>query len=589
MRKAIKNTLTLVAGMAMVAGAIATPSLVSAWGDNIGGRRSYTIDQINHGALGNKITLNSISDSVIGDEKNFVGAREYTGVGSGKYNQWNGNDITVQNGKEYIVRLYVHNNNPNGMNGISRNTKVAFNIPTDSSTRVQVNGFINSDNATPSRYWDYVNFNSDHLFHLEYVYGSALLENNGIGKNGGIRLSDEIVTKAASNNGTLIGYNQLDGNVPGCYQYANYVTIRVKAVFDEPATTPNAGYTIVQKVRISKDGEPWSTKVNAKVGDLVDFQLTYRNTEPTGTKQNNVMIRNILPSNLRYVPGSTKIYNVKYDGSTLSDGITTTGVNIGNYTGGSNAFIRFTARVVDDNLAHGSNTMVTWGQGGVGQKVLQDYAAVVVQKSAPDPVVPQGKEYQVRVSYVFEDGSKAAEPYTGKFEEGDNFRIESPILHGYTASQNVVSGVVAKQNLEFKVVYTKNQTPVDPEAEDRTVTIKYIYAKDGSQAAPDYVQTAKPGTQFSVTSPKITGYIADYEVVSGTLGNQDLVYQVSYTAEKFDDPIVRPDEPVYPAPTPTPGTKLPATGPETMLGGIAGIGSIATAAGYYISSRRALK
>lgn len=587
MRKAIKTTLTLAASAAMVAGAVATPSLVSAWGDNSGGRLSYTIDQINDGALGKKIVFNSISDSTIGNEKNFVGAREYTGVDSGKYNSWNGNDITVQNGKEYLVRLYVHNNNPWGTDAVAKNTKVAFNIPTDSSTRVQVNGFITSDNATPSKYWDYVNFNSDHLFHLEYVYGSALLENNGIGKNGGIRISDNIVTKAASQNGTLIGYNQLDGNIPGCYQYASYITIRVKAVFDEPIVNQNAGYTITQKVRISKDGEPWNTKINAKVGDKVDFQLTYLNT--SSATQNNVMIRSVLPSNLRYVPGSTKIYNVKYNGSTLSEGITTTGVNIGNYTANSNAYIRFTAEVVDDNLADGSNTLVMWGQGGVGQTTLNDYAAVVVQKSDPDPN-PQVKEHTLKIQYLYADGSKAVDPYEGKFHEGDNFRIESPVLYGYTASSNIISGVMAQQDIEFKVYYTKNETPVDPAAEDRTVTIKYVYAKDGSQAAADYVQTAKPGTQFNVVSPAITGYIPDQSVVSGTLGEQDLVYTVTYAAEKFDDPIVRPNPTPNPTPTPTdPGTKLPSTGPEAVMGSVLGIGSIATAAGYYITSRRALR
>ena len=41
-------------------------------------------------------------------------------------------------------------------------------------------------------------------FHLEYIYGSALIENRGYAskENGGAKpLSDEIVTKAASNHG----------------------------------------------------------------------------------------------------------------------------------------------------------------------------------------------------------------------------------------------------------------------------------------------------------------------------------------------------------------------------------------------------
>ena len=46
-------------------------------------------------------------------------------------------------------------------------------------------------------------------------------------------LSDDIVLKAGSEDGTLIGFDSLDGNVPGCYAYSSYVTIRVKAVYDK--------------------------------------------------------------------------------------------------------------------------------------------------------------------------------------------------------------------------------------------------------------------------------------------------------------------------------------------------------------------
>ena len=58
MRKVFKSTLAIAASMAAVAAGVATtPSLSSAWGDNGGGRRGYTIDQINHGVLGNKIEI----------------------------------------------------------------------------------------------------------------------------------------------------------------------------------------------------------------------------------------------------------------------------------------------------------------------------------------------------------------------------------------------------------------------------------------------------------------------------------------------------------------------------------------------------
>ena len=55
--------------------------------------------------------------------------------------------------------------------------------------------------------------------------------------------------------------------------------------------------------------------------------------------------------------------------------------NIGNYTPNSNAYVRYTAEVVDENLACGSNTLVNWVKAGVGETTLQDYAAVVVNKT----------------------------------------------------------------------------------------------------------------------------------------------------------------------------------------------------------------
>ena len=98
--------------------------------------------------------------------------------------------------------------------------------------------------------------------------------------------------------------------------------------------------------------------------------------------QNNVMLRAILPKNLRYVSDSTKIWNDKYtEGLVTPDGdIISSGINIGSYDPGANAFIRFTAEVVDEDLACGSNTLVNWGRGTVGNVVLQDYASVIIQK-----------------------------------------------------------------------------------------------------------------------------------------------------------------------------------------------------------------
>lgn len=377
MNKLAKSMLGVVATSTILGSVVASAS-VSAWGDNLeGGRKSYTLAEINSGKLGKNIVLNSISNNgTIGDEKNFVGARLNDGD-HGADNVWNGNEIVAENGKEYIVRMYVHNNNPNGEQAVAKDVTTTFSIPGAAGASVEVNGIVTSSNATPSKYWDNVVFKSkdSSAFHLEYVKGSALLENNGIGKNGGVKLSDDIISK-----GVKIGYTALDGNVPGCYQYANYITVKVKAVYEQSSVD----YTFAKQVRLVGEKE-WHESVDAKIGDKVEFQLTYKNT--SDATQTGVVVRDVLPTNLSYVKGTTKVYNAVYkDGLVYEDTIGTTGVNLGSYTAGSNAIVRFTAEVADTSMNCGANTMTNWAQVFIGDiSNKKDDASVSVNKFCTEP------------------------------------------------------------------------------------------------------------------------------------------------------------------------------------------------------------
>ena len=368
------------------------PLTACAWGDNGGGRPSYTEEEIDNGAIGateisdgenykktdnypGTIVFNSISNGIIGDEKNFVGARECfqradgTWIGATKDTIWNPDEIEVEDGHTYIIRMYVHNNNPNGEDAVAKNTKISFILPIDSAKEIEVNGIINSSNATPSRYWDHVTFKSSNLFHLEYIENTALLENNGIGK-GGVVLSDDLIQ---ADGGILIGYDKLDGRIPGCYQYDGFVTIKVKAVFD---------YDFIADTQVRLAGEKtWQDTVTANVGDKVEFQIQYKNT--SNKSQTHVVLRDILPPNLRYVPGSTKLMDAKYpNGATINEDVLVddNGFLIGDYSAGSNAYVMFTAEVVDDSLACGQNTLINKGQAYVNDKLLEDRATVIIYK-----------------------------------------------------------------------------------------------------------------------------------------------------------------------------------------------------------------
>lgn len=401
MNKVIKSTLAVAASAVTLASTMA-PSLVSAWGDNssTGLRDGYTIRQINDGILGNDIVFNSIiPDSstddpmlnpVIGDERNFVGARENTGINAGVENVWNEDQITVENGKTYLVRLYVHNNSPLGEGAIAEDVNVGFALPelNTYAKHHQINGFINAPTAAITEYWDYVNFVSDTAFKLTYVPGSAKIENNSYASlpNGGAKqLSDDIIYGENYTGGVKIGYEQAtDGKIPGCFQYASYITIEVKAEYPD--------YIINKQARVVGTKE-WSHEINAKVGDKVEFEIEYQNIDDELRTQENVFIRDILPTNLRYVEGSTVLYNNDHQaGMTLddkSDNLTTTGINIGSYTAGSNAFIRFTVEVVDESLECGSNALVNWAKGTVNNEALSDYATVMLNKVCEDKPTPE--------------------------------------------------------------------------------------------------------------------------------------------------------------------------------------------------------
>lgn len=384
MEKVLKISVGLAAA-AVVTAATLLPVAVNAWSDSSqNGRPSFTLEQVNAGVLGDKIVFNSISNSVIGDEKNFVGAREADaektvifGPGkNGKRHSWNGNQIQVKENKDYVVRLYAHNNNPKGAKATAKDVKVAFNMSNKAGKSARVGGYISTANATPKWYFDDVEFVSDKPFRLAFVEGSGLLENN----KGAFKLSDDVVKK----NGVKIGLNQ-DGEMPGCFEFAQYVSIKVRPVFEE------------NKVKIHKRVRPVGTKewkdfAVGKVGDKMQFSIEFTNLE--GNRLSNVMIKDVLPKNVKIIPGTVKLHNGNHPkGVSLSDNLFTTGLNIGDYKTNSNAIVTFEVEIIDVNLVCGLNRVRNWGQAGIGKKTIQDFADLMVRKECktedPKPETPK--------------------------------------------------------------------------------------------------------------------------------------------------------------------------------------------------------
>lgn len=356
---------------ALVAIATATvviPASLLAWGPS---RTTYTMAQ-----PADKVTFNAITDNPIqGDERNFVQVRNVTT--NSKFTE----TVNLVPGNTYEVYVFYHNDAASNLNDAAHNYKGIANgayMKTDLPASVnagatgRINGFVGASNATPGEVWDeaYIKNTTAGAMDINIVSGSAKITNNG--KTNGKTLSDNIFTK-----GTAIGYDALDGKLPGCTQYSGYVTYKFTA--DQP------NFTVAKTV--SEHGKStYAENVNAKVGDLVDFKIQYKNTG--STQQDNVTLRDVLPKNMTYVTGSSYVSNSTTGNkwvSTAADTITKGGVNIKSYAPGAGGFIKFTAKVTDSSLACGTNKLVNTAHADTPNGSKSDTASVTVNKTCTKP------------------------------------------------------------------------------------------------------------------------------------------------------------------------------------------------------------
>lgn len=325
---------TLIAGLFIAA---FVPGALMAWGPE---RETFTMEN-----PASYNTFNSIVDNPeVGDERNFLVIKDAASTNSGGWQD----EITAEPGKEYLVRVYVHNDAAENHNLEATNTRVKVNVPTDTGKKVSLGGFVTADNATPKEVWDDAALVGDYDFNVAYVAGSARLYNNHFGESGA-QLSDDIVTSK----GALVGYDKLDGVVPGCMKYAGYVTFKVKV---QGQVSPD--FELKKDVRKTGTTDKYAEKITVQPGEKADFRIAFKNIGDV--KLDNVVIKDQLPAGMSLVNDSAKLYNSNYpDGYKLSNDLVTDGVNIGHYGPGINAFVVFTAQVeANDKLPTcGSNKL----------------------------------------------------------------------------------------------------------------------------------------------------------------------------------------------------------------------------------------
>lgn len=568
------------AAVIMVAAAVIVPAVVFAWGPD---RPTFTVEKP---ATYN--TFNSITNNPdYGDERNFVRIKDAADTAPGNWKD----EIDVTSDKEYLVQMYVHNNAADNLNKVAENVKVMANVPNNTAKQIQIDGFVTSSNAEPTKIWDQAIFKSSQDFNLTYVPGSAVLYNNVFGKTGA-QLSDNIVTS----NGAMIGYDKLDGKIPGCFKYSGYVSFKVKA---------NVGGTLnfTTNKLVSKHGEnKWVDDYKAQPGETVDYLLEYRNVG--STRQDNVVMRDTLPENMSYVDNSTVLGNSKHpSGAAVTDNNLTkaNGINIGSYDSKGNAWVIFSAKVADkEKLPCGPSKLVNKVRTSTGGYYKEDTANVTVDRECKP--TPKYSCDALTINQISRTEYRFSTKYT--VANGATFKNVSYLISD--ASGAVVNAYTSTgSNTDYTYTQTKAGTytvtarvTVTVDGQDRTVTSDGCKGSFTVPNLPKEITVCELATKKIVTikesefnASKYSKNLDDCKEIPTPesmkvceIATKQIKYikKADFDASKYTTDFSKCEE------TPTVPPELPHTGAGENIVAIVGLGAMIASAAYYIASRRAL-
>jgi uncharacterized repeat protein (TIGR01451 family) len=199
--------------------------------------------------------------------------------------------------------------------------------------------------------------------YLTYVKGSTRWYTNQTG-TGGQPLPDGITSATGlnigniepgdGNSGYVVFQARIKTNIkPGTYNLTNKATVfadNAASVSDTTKLTVKVSkakkgyiYLTTKVANISAGEKDWKLQTSAKPGETLEFLISFKNTGTATIK--NLVIRNILPSGMKYVPNTTKLYlnnKVKNLPNTIG---TSKGVKIGNIKVKQSGYITFRATV----------------------------------------------------------------------------------------------------------------------------------------------------------------------------------------------------------------------------------------------------
>ena len=148
--------------------------------------------------------------------------------------------------------------------------------------------------------------------------------------------------------------------------------------------------------------------------------------------------------------------------------------------------------------------------------------------TAADSVAYKVEHYKQNLDGSYNDTPNDIDPLSGT--AGTLTAAAAKDYPGFTPGTVTQEKIKSDGTTTVEIQYTRNSY---------TLTINYVY-RDGSKAAESHIETILYGKDYSVTSPKISGYTADKLVVSGTMPADNRTVTVTYTKNGGHHPRPKP-------------------------------------------------
>ena len=148
--------------------------------------------------------------------------------------------------------------------------------------------------------------------------------------------------------------------------------------------------------------------------------------------------------------------------------------------------------------------------------------------TAADSVAYKVEHYKQNLDGSYNNTPNDIDPLSGT--AGTLTAAAAKDYPGFTPGTVTQEKIKSDGTTTIRIQYTRNSY---------TLTINYVY-RDGSKAAESHIETILYGKDYSVTSPKISGYTADKLVVSGTMPADNRTVTVTYTKNGGHHPRPKP-------------------------------------------------